>query len=403
MKIGILNIIFLLMAFCASAQLRLSGRVIDSATLKPLPDAGVYIANTTSGTKANAEGIYRFSNLPPGDYTLMVRYVGYTTKRFDVSLTKDNEDFTVALSAKSIDLKEVTVRLDADWAKNLEMFKWAFLGTNNDKLCRILNQEALNLKFDKTTNILHASSDDFLDIENYVLGYKLRFLVKEFLANYDTHRMGYDGNVTFEQLKGDGTFEDQWKQNRAYAYDGSFRHFLTTLNPGEYVESKFIIKRLIRTPNPARPPDSVISNKIKLLSEQIKSGTGNHATDSLNKWTSLSARPHLNYKLSNAPVSTAEIVKTSSQPGFNALQFDGSLYIIYKGKPQENNFDNLYRFNEAGTWQVSAFNLQDPQKPVLYDKRGITLTRNNLYFEGGWDFRIMKLLPEDYIPGWFNN
>ncbi|MES2809174.1 MAG: hypothetical protein V4619_11140, partial [Bacteroidota bacterium] len=204
-------------------------------------------------------------------------------------------------------------------------------------------------------------------------------------------------------LQGDITAQDRWKQSRSNVYDGSFRHFLTTLNPEQFIESKFVIRRLIRTPNPVRPPDSVISNKIKLLSEQVKNGTGNHANDSLSKWASLSAKPRFISTLGKDRVANADIVKPSSQQGIYSLQFDGSLYIIYKGKPQQNYFDALYRFNEAGTWQISAFNLTNTQKPLLFNSRGLELSRGNLFFEGAWSSTIVKLLPDDYIPGWFNN
>jgi hypothetical protein len=397
-KTGILSILTLLIAFCASAQVRLSGKVIDWATLKPLPNASVFIANSTAGTKTNHDGVYTFSNLAPGNYQLLVSYVGYQTQQVDVSLVKDNDAFNITIKPKNIELTEVTVRSGTDWTKNLNLFKRDFLGTTNTAECKILNPGVLNLKFDYKTNTINASTDDFLDIENSVLGYKLRFLVKDFWANYNTNKTHYSGNVIFEPLRGNPSTEKKWAQNRSYVYEGSFRHFLVALSRGETEKSKFIIKSLIRTPNYQRPPDSIISARIKAISAQIRNRSGRHTTDSLYKWTNISAQPRLISTLGKTPVRDKDIVHPSSQNGIYSLRFSGSLYIIYKAKDQGKYNDDLYRFDEAGYLQIAAFNLKNPQKPVLFNSNGLVLTKDALFFEGSWSSLIVKLLPDDYIP-----
>jgi len=59
------------------------GTVIDSALGEPLIGATVVLVNTQLGTQTDYEGRYRLANIPPGTYTLEIRYVGYATVRIE--------------------------------------------------------------------------------------------------------------------------------------------------------------------------------------------------------------------------------------------------------------------------------------------------------------------------------
>ena len=64
----------------------LSGSVEDSSTGKPILSATVYIADLRLGAIADADGHYRFSNLPSGTYLVEVHAIGYSTITRNVSV-----------------------------------------------------------------------------------------------------------------------------------------------------------------------------------------------------------------------------------------------------------------------------------------------------------------------------
>lgn len=72
----------------------IKGRVIDSAENTPLPYSTLVLFSSDSvfiaGTITDADGIFQFANLNTGDYKLVAKFLGYTTRTIDpVNLPKD--------------------------------------------------------------------------------------------------------------------------------------------------------------------------------------------------------------------------------------------------------------------------------------------------------------------------
>ncbi len=76
-----------------------SGRVVCEGTNDYLPGANVMLKETTFGAATDRSGIYRISNIPPGTYTLVVRYIGYTEKSIEITIG----DQGYSLSCKASD------------------------------------------------------------------------------------------------------------------------------------------------------------------------------------------------------------------------------------------------------------------------------------------------------------
>ena len=55
----------------------LTGTVVEARTGAPLPGANIVIQGTSTGTSADADGIYTIQNVEPGTYTLQTTFVGY--------------------------------------------------------------------------------------------------------------------------------------------------------------------------------------------------------------------------------------------------------------------------------------------------------------------------------------
>jgi len=391
----VLSVFLIFSLSIATAQIRIAGKVIDSATSKPLADASVYIANSTLGTKTDENGAYSFVNLKPGNYEIIASCLGYKAKQGALNVKSGDNIVNLALAPRDIELKEVVIGT-GDWKINLNKFKQEFIGTSNSQECAILNAEVLNLHFDYAKNRLIANTSDFLEIQNNKLGYKLRFLVKEFWADYNTLQCHYAGSVIFEELKGKKSDLKNWTKNRQIAYNGSFRHFLTSLAANQLVQDRFIVKTLTRTPNTQRPPDEVIKQKTKFFATQFEKNK--HAGDSVMKWAALRKLPKLNSELGNTALKRDDLMIETSTPGVYQLQFPGYVYIIYQKKSVDFDFDDLFRFKEAFDHQISALSLKTPAMPTFFDSNGLLLSKDSLLFEGAWDSRIVDLLPFDYMP-----
>jgi TonB-dependent receptor len=79
------GLIFLFGTGMVMAQTIITGRVVDAETGSFLPGANVQLVRTNYGAASDRAGVYKIPNVPPGEYTLRVTYMGY--ERFEVSIT----------------------------------------------------------------------------------------------------------------------------------------------------------------------------------------------------------------------------------------------------------------------------------------------------------------------------
>jgi len=74
-----------------------TGSISDITTLEPLPGAHIRIENTFIATISSPIGQFRITGLKPGDYKILVSYIGYETFS---SLIKIIKDTTLNISLK---------------------------------------------------------------------------------------------------------------------------------------------------------------------------------------------------------------------------------------------------------------------------------------------------------------
>ena len=67
---------------------RLSGTVRDVLTATPLPNANLILEGTTYGTSTDVEGNYEIINIPEGEYTLVVTYVGFRRQEVQLQIVE---------------------------------------------------------------------------------------------------------------------------------------------------------------------------------------------------------------------------------------------------------------------------------------------------------------------------
>ena len=109
-------ILFLLLAVSASAQVKVTGRVIDLQN-KPVSDVIVKLVSgskTLAFTSTNARGEYNLEvkNAPTGEVMLQFTHISYEKESERVTLRDKVSKLDMILTPKSISLKEVTVKPD---------------------------------------------------------------------------------------------------------------------------------------------------------------------------------------------------------------------------------------------------------------------------------------------------
>ena len=77
---------------------KIAGRVSDAANNESLVGANVLIKETSLGTVTDPDGFYTINNIPPGEYTIVISFIGY--RKTTVSNVNVKIDLTTRVDAK---------------------------------------------------------------------------------------------------------------------------------------------------------------------------------------------------------------------------------------------------------------------------------------------------------------
>jgi hypothetical protein len=386
---------FLLPVFAMAQKVAITGKVSSKETKSAIPSASVFLSNSSFGTISAADGSFSLSNLRPGQYTLVVTAVGFEEYTQKIQVLDQDINVNIALEPKTIQLREVIISstAKADWRRNFEQFKKDFIGVDaNAKLCQILNPDVLYLTYSKKRLTLTGESDKFLVIDNRGLGYRVKFLLKNFKSDGISQVITYGGERLFEELPGSKAQKKKWDTARDIAYYGSAMHFYRSLYTDKLKEEGFEMRRLTRYPNPARPDDQTIQKMINKYRSINRADSANYWVDvaNMSKYTQ--------ERLSTIPWFSFELLRSTPQPGIYAITFPNYLYVTYIMKRDEQNYRDIYRPLDMPNYETSVVTLYNNPPYALFDKNGIVVTGEPLY-EGTWSrSRLSELLPVDYVP-----
>jgi hypothetical protein len=380
------------------AQYAVTGKVINLYDKKPIEKASVFLSNTTVGSATTNDGSYTLANVKSGQYELIVSAVGYETFTKTIIVNQQLNIPYIELTPKTISLNAVVVKPDPEWQQNYNVFKQEFLGPlENAAQCKILNPDVLNLNFDKKKNILTATSNDYIEIENKTLGYKLRYRLTDFVRNFTTGSLYYQGDTFFIPLEGSKSQQKRWTKNRLNAYLGSSQHYFRSAIGNQLAQAGFRTMQLIRKPNPQRPPDSLIKVKLRLFGMASMSGNRLiiHSNDSLHYWQEKNSLPKLAEYLVAKPLRVDSLIKRTDLKGIYALGYKDILYVVYTKK--RGNTGYVPPTLNAPDYPTSLMTFTEPY--AFFDANGIVANPTSIVFEGKWSTdRIAKLLPYDYDP-----
>lgn len=87
------------------------GKVLDKdMNDEPLPFANILIEGTSIGTTTDFDGLFELNDLSPGDYQVLVSFVGYETQRVAVTVAAEKiTEFNISIGTLSDALDEVIV------------------------------------------------------------------------------------------------------------------------------------------------------------------------------------------------------------------------------------------------------------------------------------------------------
>jgi hypothetical protein len=344
----------------------ITGAVADEKG-EALPGATVFITNTRYNTATNADGKFSFSGLEAGNYEIVVKMIGYLPYISELILAEKPVTLTITLKENNVLLNTVTVKAtDPNREEHLKTFIKYFIGESaNAVRCTITNPQVLNLHYDKNTDILEASSDKFLMIENDGLGYRLNYLLTDFKYDARNLILSYTGHPYFEDLKGSAAQQNRWEKNRQAAYLGSANHFFRSVFNHTAEAEGFLIYPL--TDKVARmklpPVDPVPADQLF--------AAASHNTRML-------------------------------KPEYNQISSEDTtaLFIFYKNGFEPRSFVTSGTYVQSpvklpGHGQLSK--IEPIAGKIQIDKNGALIPEKSFLMSGYWIWgKIAEMLPEDY-------
>jgi hypothetical protein len=197
------------------------------------------------GASTEQDGRFILRGIPNGSYQIACSRVGYIRRLVPVEFTTaDSLSIDIALAQRPIamDTVRVTGIRPEEWRRYLQVFLKAFLGRRpNADLCKLVNPEVLDLRMDRRTGLLAASTDSMLHVENRALGYRVDILLLEF--SWDVRRDSGRWAIVprFAPLdSADPKQQARWAGNRRETFAGSLDDFLAALATGRPDDHGFI-------------------------------------------------------------------------------------------------------------------------------------------------------------------
>lgn len=382
-----MNILCCFVVFSTANAQKISGQITDQVSGEALGFATVFLNNLSKGTSSNEKGQFELPPLSEGKYELVVSYVGYETFVQVIDL-KGDVSLKIQLIPKERVLKEIVVTEDKNWKSYYEQFLRDFIGhLPQGERCAITNPDILRIHYEADSSFLQVQSDDMLIIENQYLGYKIKYLLKEYRRYYRNNYVSFYGYMFFEEMSSKRQVQvRKWIANRANAYQGSLQHFLRGVHGRNYEQAGFQVRRMVYQPTD-RKPDSVIRQAIKgLVAMKL-----DLLSDTVQYWVRESRKPMYNVLLIDKLLPADSI--SYREAGECRLRFTHSLQVRHisaskKADKQPNE---------------SEVSLQLPW--VAIDPSGLLANPLALTIKGSWIWRekISYLLPFDYaLPSSLN-
>ena len=120
----ILRILFTVLWLCVghlllTGQANLRGNVYDHETGEPIVFGTIRLEGTAIGTNTDLKGFFSLGNVPAGQYTLVVTYIGYDSLAIDVQLQDGNIEYRqLRMRPNAVNLSTVDVSASREKARS---------------------------------------------------------------------------------------------------------------------------------------------------------------------------------------------------------------------------------------------------------------------------------------------
>ncbi len=347
------TLVFLSFATQAQTFFSIKG-MVKAVDGKAIESATVFIDGSKQMTKTDGLGNFIFQKISPGTYQIVVNMIGFASVKENVLIQDKSAVLNITLSEKQVVLAEVVIGNNSQRAAQIKIFIKNFLGeSQNAKNCKITNLDLL--EFSTRQTLLEATTSDFLIIENKNLGYKIRYLLRNFRFNSGTGITSYDGESIFENMQGDENQQAEWRINRKKAYYGSLMHYLRSLYLNTTRQEGFLTYNII------------------------------------NKTEPLTLDPN--------PVNMEQFLFTIDS-NFVELKFKQRLYIYHNIKAAAVADDSSKQDAITKEMGKDGSIMQLFMKSAVIDEKGTYVDYRSFYIQGYWGKkRIGDQLPFEYHPG----
>ena len=231
LRFKIIILTLLLIAGSVQAQHRVSGKVFDLGSFKPVEFCNVYIVGTTMGAPTDSLGNYSFVVKTPGKYELVFSHIAYRPEIIEIEVANDSlvvDPMPLNIDTRFVDEVVVTGEKDRRWQRNYDRFINYAMGKHyREKNVEIANPYAVDFKASGKGMLTEAQPFNLNMINDYT-GYEVNFMVQRvFLSRSNQFVVGYPG---FKKLSSEDSLKNaKWAKNRERSYNGSLRHILKSI------------------------------------------------------------------------------------------------------------------------------------------------------------------------------
>jgi hypothetical protein len=390
MKRSCAFLLFSMLAFKIPAQTSnfIKGKIINGETGAGIPNASVFITNSSKGTVSNNAGEFELNNVPEGNYELVVSCISYETQVYTYKASQLPLRIQIQMKPKADELQAVVVEPyeKNGWENWGKFFTENFIGASaNAKDCRIVNYQALHFRNSKKKNLLRVTAEEPLMIENRALGYKIQYQLEEFSYDFDKKILLYFGYTLFSDLNKKGPKAWQLK-NRQKAYYGSIAHFMKSCYSNRLQEEGFEVKRLSKTPN-------LEKKRVKKIYRQQMAAV---SKDSSGYYEKILRQPDM-FETYGKDLLTADSLVTAIDSLSKTLFFANYLYITYKKEKEDPAYLDFSNERRQPFYQRSVLFLINHTAVVIEANGNYHMPQDLInYGYWGWSEKIASMLPVDY-------
>ena len=352
-----LLVLFLLQAFCSvqlSAQVNITGKVLNDVSGDPLAGASVYINNSTIGSTTSADGSFMLSNVMPGTFDIIVTFVSFEVIVHRVSVSDKPLKFTFRMNEKATEMRNILIMSDELRRQRVAKFRELFLGiTLAAERSKILNEDDILFEGGEKKGEIIAFSEQPLIVVNRELGYRVYFELKEFYLDEGQGLSYFLGYTRFEDLENSNT--RKWEKKRMQYYLGSTMHFYHSLADGNVEENDF---------------------RVYLVKEM--------------EGTDMKAK---------VPVSGDSILSVDTVSQLKYINVQGRMIINYLKDPYHKSHLKTKSMFLTSSARGIESSVQILEYPCYLDKSGLLENPMSVRYSGFWGYeKLANMLPVDFNP-----